>query len=259
MSVLCRALLMLYRERASTRHLFGRSTRVPPSPSRGRTSARPTEVAVMLLHFLHFCNSLFTSPRMRRPEHGAYGAPGLWRRATAWSARPACLPPWHTRRIPRCRPQHAASAVDGRVPTSARHGRRAPWQAPRAQADRRRAPAWLRPRRCTAHWAGRTRSVSQREPSPGASAGGRWQATAATGTPPIRRPAAASVWGVAHHGHARRGRRSQGHGAQRRETGVRTYGRPGCVPTGDRVRTYGRPGAYLRETNFTLSLFSTNT
>ena len=50
--------------------------------------------------------------------------------------------------------------------------------------------------------------------------------------------------GGGHHGHARRGRRSQGHGAYLRET---------------RVRTYGRPGAYLRETNFTLSLFSTNT
>jgi hypothetical protein len=38
-----------------------------------------------------------------------------------------------------------------------------------------------------------------------------------------------------------------------------TYGRPGCVPTGDRVRTYGRRPAYLRETNFTTSLSSTTT
>ena len=227
----------------------------------------------MLLHLPHFCNSLFTSPRMRWPEHGAYDAAGLWRRATAWSARPSCLPPWHTRRIPHGRPQHASSAVDGRVPTSTRYGRRAPWQAPRAPADRRRAPAWLRPRRCTAHWAGRTRGVSRREPFPGASAGGgRWQATAATGTPPIRRSAATPVWGVAHHGRARRGRRSRRHGAYLRETGCiptgdrpaylretapRTYGRPGCVPTGDAPRTYGRPGAYLRETNFSVSLDET--
>src|SRR5262249_6471375 len=113
-----------------------------------------------------------------------------------------------------------------------------------------RAPAWLRPRRCTAHWAGRTRGVSRREPFPGASpGGGRWQVTAATGTPPIRRSAATPVWGVAHHGRARRGRRSRRHGAYLRETG--------CVPTGDRVRTYGRRPAYLRETNFTRSLDET--
>jgi hypothetical protein len=239
---------MLYRERASTRHLFGRSTRVPPSPSRGQTSARHTEVAVMLQHLPHFCNSLFTSPRMRWPEHGAYDAAGLWRRATAWSARPACLPPWHTRRIPHCRPQHAASAVDGRVPTSARHGRRAPWQAPRAPADRRRVP-WGVPRPSLAAPQTLHRHLG-------------WSDTGCV-------PTGAIPWSVGG-GWEMAGDRSDGHAAHQ-ETGCRLYvgcapswarkerqalTRTRCVPTGDqgaylretRVRTYGRPGAYLRET-----------
>jgi hypothetical protein len=239
---------MLYRERASTRHLFGRSTRVPPSPSRGRTSARHTEVAVMLLHLPHFCNSLFTSPRMRWPEHGAYDAAGLWCRAIAWSARPACLPPWHTRRIPRCRPQHASSAVDCRVPTSARHGRRAPWQVPRAPADRRRA-----------HWGVPLHSLAA--PQTLHRQWG-WSDTGCV-------PTGAIPWSV---GGAREmaGDRSDGHAAHQ-ETGchprvggwpimgaqeeagahedtVRTYGRRPAYLRETRVRTYGRRPAYLRET-----------
>ena len=226
---------------------------MPPSPSRGQTSAHRTEVSVMLLHLPHFCNSLFTSPRMRWPEHGANDAAGLWRRATAWSARPACLPPCHTRRIPRCRPQHASSAVDGRVPTSARHGRRAAWQAPRAPADRRRAP-WGVPRPSLAapqtlhrQWSWSDTGCVLTGAIPW-SVGGGWEMAGDRSDG----HAAYQETGcrVAHHGRARRGRRSRRHGAYLRETRVRTYGRPGCVPTGDQ-------GAYLRETNFSVSLDET--
>src|SRR5437660_7917424 len=158
---------MLYRERASTRHLFGRSTRVPPSSSRGRTSARHIEVAVMLLHFLHFCNSLFTSPRMRRPEHGAYGAAGLWRRATLGLPDPRAYPRGtraasliiapNTHRPPSLAVYPPAPATGDEHPGRP-HARR-PTGA--AFPGACRAPAWLRPRRCTATWAGRTRGVSR--------------------------------------------------------------------------------------------------
>ena len=187
----------------------------------------------MLLHFPHFCNSVFTSPRMRRPEHGAHGAAGLWRRPTAWSARSSCLPPWHTRRIPRGRPQHASSAVDGRVPTSARRGRRALWQAPRAQADRRRAP-WGVPRPSLA-----APQTLHRQWG--------WSDTGCV-------PTGAIPWSVGG-GWEIAGDRRDGHAADQ-ETGCRlcvgcspswarkerqALTRKRCVPTGDR-------GAYLRET-----------
>jgi hypothetical protein len=73
----------------------------------------------MLLHLPHFCNSLFTSSHTTWPEHGVHGAAGRWRRPTAWSARPACLPPWHTRRSPGGVPQHTSPTVCRRrcVPT----------------------------------------------------------------------------------------------------------------------------------------------
>ena len=73
----------------------------------------------MLLHLPHLCNSLFTSSHATWAEHGVHGAAGRWRRPTAWSARPACLPPWHTRRIPGGVPQHTSPTVGRRrcVPT----------------------------------------------------------------------------------------------------------------------------------------------
>jgi hypothetical protein len=91
------------------------------------------------------------------------------------------------------------------------------------------------------------------------SVGGGEAAAPETGTPPIRRPPAAALWGVAHHG------REGEAGAQ--EDTVRTYGRPGCVPPGDAptylretgVRTSWRRPAYLRETNFTINLYCTIT
>ncbi len=73
----------------------------------------------MLLHLPHFCNSLFTSSHTTWPEHGVHGAAGRWRRPTAWSVRPVCLPPWHTRLIPGGVPQHTSPTVCCRrcVPT----------------------------------------------------------------------------------------------------------------------------------------------
>ena len=187
---------------------------------------------------------------MRWPEHGAYGAAGLWRRATAWSARPSCLPPWHTRRIPHGCPQHASSAVDGHVPTSARHGRRAPWGVPR--------PSLAEPQTLHCQWGWSDTGCDLTGSIPW-SVGGGWEMAGdrsdghathqETGCRP--RVGGGPLW-------ARKKRQAL---TKTRcvPTGdrVRTYGRPGCVPTGDRVRTYGRPGAYLRETNFSVSLDET--
>jgi hypothetical protein len=260
---------MPYRKRASTRPLFGRRTRVPPSPSRGRTSARHTEVCVMLLHLPHFCNSLFALPLMPWPAHGARRAAGQWRRHAAWSARGSHVSPGCTRRIPGCVSQHASPAASRRVPTSTRQWRPAGAARMQATLGQGRSPwamavttptcattpgaggvsAWLSPRRCTANPAGRPRGVSRRVPSLGA-----WAVRRETVGDP-RDGHAAHQETVCRHrvgcgpSWARRERQAftrtwcaatRDRSAYLQEPPPRTYGRPGCVPTGDAPRTYGR-------------------